>query len=526
MNPVLSTRISAWLNDVDMLQKTLAVAVVVLVVLLWLQRRAAALAQRAALQGEAAQRESAARADRIAQIEGQLDAALARARAHEVDLARLDSRAAGQAERLRELGDERDGLSDALHSLRLVEGDLRRELAETRLAAEKDRETADRDITTLRELREEMTRNFKLMADETLRVQGEDMQKRQGEQLHALLNPFRDQVHRFQTELQTRNKQTDEERARLREQIESLHKRSEDISREAVALTRALKGDRQKQGAWGEMILERLLEESGLERGLHYRVQDSRTDEEGRRWRPDVTVLLPQRKVLVIDSKVSLSAYEEAVNAEDPSLAEAALKRHVAALRAHVTGLSGKGYQALDDGSVDYVLMFIPIEGAFSEALRMDPTLAAFAMERRVGLTTPTTLMLTLRTVDHIWTVERRESNAMQIAARAGQLYDKLHGFVSAVEDVGIALDRAQKAHSTAIDRLSRGSGNVIRQAEMLRELGARAQKRLEMDHDGAERAGADTEATAALRVPAQAAMPGGASAADRAKVGAGEPSV
>lgn len=485
MNPTHSTTFSAWFHDSDRLQILLVSVMIALVILAFLWRRAAVRAAAASelisylevdLEG-ARQSNSALDAQRSAAQSAQHQA--------ELRLGRLESGHDAQAMRLREVVEECDQLRDALHAARQQEGTLQRMLAETRLAADKDRESAERDVATLRELREEMSNNFKIMSDESLRRQSEDLNKRQNEQLTALLNPFRDQVHRFQTEVQTRNKQSDEDGARLREQIEMLHKRSEAISREAVALTRALKGDRQKQGAWGEMILERLLEESGLEKGIHYLTQDSRQDEEGRRWRPDVVVKLPQKKVLVIDSKVSLSAYEEAVNSDDPLQADGAIKRHVAALRAHITGLSGKGYQRLDQGSVDYVLMFIPIEGAFSEALRYDPELASFAMERRVGLTTPTTLMLTLRTVDHIWTVERRESNAMQIAARAGQLYDKLHGFVAAIEDVGAHLDRAQKSHATAIDRLSRGSGNVIRQAEMLRELGARAQKRLEMDHDG-----------------------------------------
>lgn len=489
----LSAAFSFLFSDAGQLRLLLAAALVLMLAFAVMWRRAAADRRAAGLRLEAMsaqirQHEAAA----IGAAEGAkaLEQRLAEVGAHEREvslrLGRIESAYDGQAGRLREVIEERDDLRDALHAARQSEGVLQRQLAETVLAADKDRETAARDIATLRELREEMTRHFKVMADETLRVQGEDMHKRQSESMTALLTPFRDQVHRFQTELQNRSKQTDEERARLREQIEGLHKRSEDISREAVALTRALKGDRQKQGAWGEMILERLLEESGLNKGIHYETQASTTDEEGRRWRPDVVVKLPQKKVLVIDSKVSLSAYEEAVNSDDPLTYDAAIKRHVAALRAHITGLSGKGYQVLDQGSVDYVLMFIPIEGAFSEALRADPDLAHFAMERRVGLTTPTTLMLTLRTVDHIWTVERRESNAAQIAARAGQLYDKLHGFVSSMEDVGLQLDRAQKSHSTAMDRLSRGSGNVIRQAELLRELGARAQKRIGLDHDGA----------------------------------------
>ena len=460
-----------------MLAFVLLLVAVGLFVLLGRTRRSAADAARAAqLEAEAREVRHAAEA---AALQGQL-AAAGRAEAE----AQAEARVHGA--RLAELAEERDGLRDALHAARQEAARLERALGETRLAAQKDRETAARDIETLRNLRDEMTAQFRLMASETLRSQGAEMQKAHGEQLGALLAPFRDQVHRFQTELQARNKATDEERARLREQIDMLHRRSEMISQEAVALTRALRGDSQKRGAWGEMILERILEDSGLIAGTHYTAQTSRRDTEGRLWRPDVVVRMPRRKLLVIDSKVSLVAYEEAVNAEDGPTREAALRRHVAALRRHVQDLAAKGYHELEEGSVDYVLMFVPVEGAFSEAMRVDPDLARHAMENRVGLTTPTTLMLTLRTVDHIWTVERRESNAMAIAARAGQLYDKLHGFVAAIEEVGSALDRAQKSHATAMARLTRGSGNVIRQAEMLRELGARAQKRIELEHDGA----------------------------------------
>lgn len=464
-----------WLaqaGNLQLLAGVLCVALLLGLGALWRMRRA-----RDAALGEFAARE--------AELRRRLDAESHSLRDQLLAVSRLETRAESITQRMQELLEERDGLSDALHRERQALSLSQRQLAEARLAADKDREAAERDIATLRELRQEMTGHFRLMANETLKSQGVEMQKAHGEQLHALLNPFREQVNRFQTELQARNKATDEERARLKEQIEYLHKRSEQISQEAVALTRALKGDSQKRGAWGEMILERILEDSGLIAGTHYQSQTSHRDPDGKLWRPDVIVKMPQRKLLVIDSKVSLNAYEEAVNAEDPQLRDTALRRHVQSVRGHIQQLAAKGYQALDEGSVDYVLMFIPVEGAFSEALRVDPDLARFAMENRVGLATPTTLMLTLRTVDHIWTVERRESNAMQIAARAGQLYDKLHGFVVAIEDVGTALDRAQKSHATAMDRLTRGSGNVIRQAEMLRDLGARTQKRLSLDHDG-----------------------------------------
>ena len=375
-------------------------------------------------------------------------------------------------------------MTDALHHARRQAAQLETSLAETRLRAEKDAEASAREVATLRELRAEMTQQFKLLSAETLRAQQDDLQRLQNDQLAALLTPFRDQVGRFQTELQARNKVLDEESARLREQILSLHNRSEQISREAVNLTRALKGDKQQQGAWGEMVLERILEDSGLMAGTHYDLQSSWRDDDGKLWRPDVVVKMPRGKVMVIDSKVSLNDYEASVTLDDPAASAAALRRHVAAIRTHIATLSGKGYQRMDDNSVDYVLMFIPIEGAFSDALRADPALAAFAMERRVGLTTPTTLMLTLRTVDHIWAVERRESNALEIARRAGQLYDKVAGFVEAMDGVGRALDQANRAHGQAMDRLTRGSGNVIRQVEMLRSLGARASKQIDLDHD------------------------------------------
>ena len=459
----------------------LAALALIFILLFWRARRDLAT-DRAALERAgrelAQQGDLATRQERsLSEVQTRLDGALETARTEALRAGQAETRLEDRAARLTELSEERDGLNDALYAARQAMARLETDLAQARLAAEKDRERAEHDLAQIRELREEMTGQFRLMANETLRVQGADMQKTHGEQLNALLNPFREQVLHFQRELRDRNRILDEEGARLRDQIAN-------IGQEANALTRALKGDKQKQGAWGEMILERILEESGLERGIHYDIQSSWTDEDGRTWRPDVVVRMPQKKLLVVDSKVSLIAYEQAVNAEDDATRTAALKRHVDAIRAHVTGLSAKGYDQLDEGAVDYVLMFIPIEGAFSEALRVDPSLASFAMDRRVGLTTPTTLMLTLRTVEHIWMVERRESNALEIARRAGQLYDKVAGFVDALDGVGAALGKATDAHRMAVDRLSRGNGNVIRQVEMLRELGARTTKRLAMDHD------------------------------------------
>ncbi|GAD54115.1 MAG: DNA recombination protein RmuC [Limimaricola cinnabarinus] len=347
-------------------------------------------------------------------------------------------------------------------------------------------EAAETRISELKELREEMSRRFEELATKTLRQTGEDFSKANTRTLTELLTPFRDHVSRFETELRQVHGKADEERARLGKQIEMLTVQSETIRSEAAALTRALKGDKQKQGAWGEMILERILESSGLERGTHYTVQESRTDEDGARWRPDVVVRMPRGKSLVVDSKVSLIAYEAAVNAETEDERKRHLREHVASVRRHIDQLAAKGYYAMQDGSVDYVLMFMPIEGALSAALSETGDLTAYAVSKGVGVMTPTTLMVTLRTVDHIWTVERRESNAEDIAKRAGLLYDKVAGFVGNMEQVGRALGQASRAHEDAMGQLSSGRGNVLGQIEKLKSMGARTQKNLGVEFDEA----------------------------------------
>ena len=393
-----------------------------------------------------------------------------------------------------------DGLGTALDTLRGQHGDLHS--AHSALISEHAEKFAskDREVRALTDLRDEMTLKFDDIANTALRRTGAEFQKSHSDKLTELLTPFREHVGRFEEELRAVHKSADGERVRLAEQIRLLTTQTEAVSAEAVNLTRALKGDKQKQGAWGEMILERLLEDSGLVAGTHYDRQASRTGEDGRRWRPDVVVRLPQQRSLVIDSKVSLVAYEAASSASDDDTRRAHLKSHARSLRSHIDTLSDKAYTLLDAGSVDYVLMFVPIEGALSEAWRVADDLASYAAVRRVGLVTPTTLMLALRTVDHIWTVEKREKNAELIAARAGHLYDKFAGFVDDVEKVGRALGQAGQAHDAAMGKLTRGSGNLVGQAEKLRALGAKATKSLTLVHDG------DDDDQDAARLPVDAA--------------------
>lgn len=348
-------------------------------------------------------------------------------------------------------------------------------------------EAAAEKIEILSRVRADMEAKFGELAREALKVQGEAFSKTNIERLTATLTPLKEHVGHFERELKAVHQATVDDRAALKAEIRQLTQRSEDISKEATALTRALKSDQQKQGAWGEMILSNILERSGLREGEEYETQAHRTGTDGERLRPDVVVRIPGGKSLVVDSKVSLVAYTEAVNAETEEAAADARKRHVASLRAHINGLSGKAYQAAEDLTVDYVILFVPIEGALSEALREDGSLTEYALERHITIATPTTLMMALRTVSHVWAVERRNRNAEEIAKRAGLLYDKVVGFVSSMEGVGTRLRQAQDSYDVAIGQLSQGGGNLLRQTEMLKELGARTTKSIGMEFDEGE---------------------------------------
>jgi DNA recombination protein RmuC len=396
------------------------------------------------------------------------------------------------------LADERkseiDRLNQDLSKLRLKIDDLNDQLRTqsneiTQLNANRvaDQRAAQEKIDMLTHLREGMEIKFKELAQQALKAQGESFSKTNIEKLEATLTPLKEHVGHFEKELRQVHEETVKDRERLKAEITQLSKRSEAISQEAVSLTKALKGDTQIQGAWGEMILENILERSGLREGHEYETQAHRTGVEGERLRPDVVVKIPGGKTLVIDSKVSLLAYNDAVNSETEEDTFAARKRHLISIKTHINTLSAKGYQAAEDSTVDYVILFVPIEGAFSEALREDPTLTEYALERNITIATPTTLMMALKTIANVWAVERRSKNAELIADRAGKLYDKVAGFIQSIEKVGEKLGSAQDSYDQAFNQLSKGRGNVISQVEALRTLGAKATKRITADFDDAE---------------------------------------
>ncbi|QUS36638.1 DNA recombination protein RmuC [Falsirhodobacter algicola] len=356
------------------------------------------------------------------------------------------------------------------------------EISRLETELEQQRLAAVEKIELLGQVRTDMENRFKQLAADSLRLSGEENKQR----LEAALAPLKQHVEHFQQELRNVHDGALKDRAALKTEIETLTRRSEEVSREAVNLTRALKGDKQKQGAWGEMILESLLERSGLRKGEEYLVQEHRVNEDGDRFRPDVVVNMPDGKRLVIDSKVSLIDYETCVNGETEAECAAARLRHVRALKAHIQTLHDKAYHRMENGSVDYVVMFIPIEGALSEALREMGDLTTMAFEKSVTIATPTTLMMALRTISNVWTIERRNQNAEAIADRAGRLYEKVAGFVDDMEKVGRNLGAAQTAYGDAMGKLSTGRGNVLSQLETLKTLGAKTSKtfRTEFDHD------------------------------------------
>ncbi len=427
-----------------------------------LEVRVGAMRERLAEAGAtlgAAERERAAREERRAELER----TLAETRA---DLGAVRDRAA----------DERT--ESAAHIARL-EASAREQARQTDLRLEEAEKARATMSTQLAEAREQMSSQFNALAGKVIREHGEDFRKAAHEQLGAIVAPLKSDIGRFQTEIRDAHRGALQERAALKEQLGTLTRRSEAVSKEAESLTRALRGDTQKQGAWGEAVLGRILDGSGLREGHEYRTQDSVRNEEGRALRPDVVVSLPGDKDMVIDSKVSLVAYERAVNAGDEEVYAHAIAEHVKSLRAHIKGLSAKEYAAVTSGTADYVIMFVPIEGALSEALRAVPDLTEYAAQQQVMIATPTTLMMALRTVKTVWDVENRNTNAERIAERAGAIYDKVVGFCTDMEKVGKQLDSARDAHAAALNKLTDGRGNVLRQVEMLKVLGAKTVKSL-----------------------------------------------
>jgi len=329
-------------------------------------------------------------------------------------------------------------------------------------------------------LQEKFTKEFENLANKILEEKTVKFTEQNKENLKNILSPLQDKIQLFEKKVEDTHKESIDYHAALRQQILGLREMNEQMSKETLNLTKALKGDSKMQGNWGELVLERVLEKSGLEKGREYEVQQSFVTEEGNRLFPDVVINLPDGKKMIVDSKVTLTAYERYINAEDETEKVQFLKEHLIAIKRHVDQLSEKNYHDLYQmESPDFVLLFIPIESAFALALNEDTSLYNKAFEKNIVIVTPSTLLATLRTIDSMWTNQKQQENAVEIARQAGALYDKFEGFVSDLVKIGKKMDEAKIEYGNAMNKLFDGKGNLINSVEKLKKMGAKAKKAL-----------------------------------------------
>ena len=332
----------------------------------------------------------------------------------------------------------------------------------------------------LLEMQKTMQLQFEQLAQKVLHENSQRFSEQNKESIKGILDPLKEKISDFEKKVETTNKDSISMHASLREQIFGLKELNEQMSKEALNLTKALKGDSKKQGNWGELVLERVLEKSGLEKGREFDVQQSFQREDGSRVLPDVIIHLPDNKKMIVDSKVSLTAYEQYVNAEDEDAQQRYLKAHIDSIKKHVDGLSGQNYHDLYQiESPDFVLMFVPIESAFAIALSQDESLYTKAFDKNIVIVTPTTLLATLSTIESMWKNDKQQKNAVKIAQEAGSLYDKFEGLMQDLVKVGKRIQDTESEYKSAMNKLFEGNGNIIRKVENLKKLGAKANKSL-----------------------------------------------
>ncbi|MGB9670284.1 MAG: DNA recombination protein RmuC [Halothiobacillaceae bacterium] len=401
-------------------------------------------------------------------------------------LERLEDERRRQGERAASLAAELEPLrarfavvEKTLHETTGERERLRESLAHTQTQLAAERQQAQEKLALLLEAKEQLAEQFKVLASEILEEKTRRFTEQNQSQLGQLLEPLRERLGEFQKKVEDSYGQEARERHALREELKRLAEMNTRLGEEAHNLTRALKGERKTQGLWGEMILETVLENSGLRKGHEYETQVSLAGAHGRVI-PDVLIRLPENRVVIVDAKVSLSAYERHVNSMDPAERERHLKEHITALRNHVAGLSAKAYDNLPElRTLDFVLLFVPIEPALMLAMEHEPALFQDALKRNIVLVSPTTLLAVLRTIAHLWRQEQQNRNAQEIARQAGYLYDKLVVFVDDMQKLGERLDQAHKSYDAAFNKLQSGRGNLISRAQRLHKLGVQSTKML-----------------------------------------------
>tara|TARA_B100000768_G_C11259965_1_gene368320 strand:- start:42 stop:1364 length:1323 start_codon:yes stop_codon:yes gene_type:complete len=332
----------------------------------------------------------------------------------------------------------------------------------------------------INKIQEKFTLEFENLANRILDEKSTKFTNQNKENLNIILNPLKEKIKGFEDKVDKTHKESIDYHAALRQQIIGLKEMNLQMSKETINLTKALKGDNKTQGNWGELVLERVLEKSGLEKDREYFVQQSFTNDEGKRVLPDVVIHLPDNKKMIVDSKVSLTAYEQFVNCDDESEKSLFLKDHINSLKRHIEQLSEKKYEDIYKiESPDFVLLFIPIEPAFAIAINADNFLYNKAFEKNIVIVTPSTLLATLRTIDSMWNNEKQQKNALEIARQAGSLYDKFYGLLNDLIGIGKKIDASKTDYNAAMKKLFEGSGNLITSVEKLKKMGAKAKKAL-----------------------------------------------
>ena len=400
--------------------------------------------------------------------------------AQQIQKASLLERIDGRETKVSELEEEVSRLIAALAEERSQTLLAREKIMRLDTTLSEQKLQSEEKITLLKDAKESLQDTFKNVANEIFDSKQKDFKDQSKEQLSGVLDPLREKIKSFEKRVEQTYNDEAKERFSLVKEVKNLQELNHRIAQDAVNLTNALKGENKAQGVWGEMVLEKVLESSGLVKGREYETQVALKQDDGKRYQPDAIVRLPEGKDVIVDSKVSLNAYERYCAAEEDIEMKSALKAHTHSIRSHIKELARKDYQNLEGvRTLDYVLLFVPIESAFSVAIHEDTGLYTDALSRQIAIVTPSTLLATLRTIQNMWRIDQQNKNAEEIADRAGKLYDKFVGFVSDLELIGSRLDSTQGAYQDAFKKLSSGKGNLVKRAEDMKSLGAKVSKSL-----------------------------------------------
>ena len=382
-----------------------------------------------------------------------------------------------------ELRKERAELNQQLDESRSNQLELEKKVSALGTSLDDERRQTVEKLKILEDAREKLREQFEILANNVLEKNAQKFKVQNKENLDSVLDPFKEKLAEFHKTVHETHKEGSNDRLILKEELKRLKSMNERLSEDANNLTNALKGDSKTRGIWGEMVLQKVLENSGLHKGREYDTQVNVKDEEGSRYLPDVIIHLPENKDLVIDSKVSLNAWERMCSSTSPEEKESNLKAHIISLKTHIKQLSDKSYEELEGiQTLDYVLMFIPIETAFLSAMDHEPGLFDEAFKKRIVMVTPSTLMVTLKTIKNIWRYELQNQNAQEIALQAGRLYDKFVGFLESMQDIGKSIERSQSSWEKALKQLSSGRGSLVTRAENMKSLGISTKKSVPTD--------------------------------------------